>query len=233
MESKNRRRNNRSLGSSIQLANVLGSGANKIKKKIRDIERLLQRKRDTLPDTVLIEKERALEALQFELKNAETRQKIKKNAKKYHMVRFFERKKAIRRYTQALKQAQAHPDEASYKDALQERAIDVCYVVNFPKTEKYIALYPSENDVESRDENVKRGIIKTSERRKAFRIAVTKQLQDGTLPVSLEEILGGKKLRKEGTGIMLDTKVVSNEKKQQSAFDEDTPANDEEDDFFE
>ncbi|AQZ13504.1 EFG1 (YGR271C-A) [Zygosaccharomyces parabailii] len=167
-------------------------GSNKIKKRIRDIERLLARKRDSLPDTVIIEKERSLQALRHELDQAQLKQKVRKNAKKYHMVRFFERKKAMRKYKNALKN-DADPEE------LYKRKVDLCYVVNFPKSEKYIALYPNqENDS-----------LSTRERREAFRDTVAKQLQSGSLPVPLEDILKGKKLSEDGNGVTLENESLA------------------------
>ncbi|SCU86669.1 LANO_0C08812g1_1 [Lachancea nothofagi CBS 11611] len=218
MDRKQKRRSNKPLGNSIQLAHVLGSGSNKIKKKIRDIERLLQKKKDTLPDTVLIDKERALEALKLELKNAELRVTAQNNAKKYHMVRFFERKKALRKYNQALKSGD--------KSETQERAVDLCYVVNFPKTEKYIALYPSEeNDQGSEKKKSKHGIEKTDADRASYRELVAAQMESGDLPVSLSKILKGGKLERDDNGIQLKEAGEAD-----SAGDKE---DEEEDDFFE
>lgn len=232
MESKRTRRNNQRFGTSLEIASVIGSGANKIKRKIRDIERLLNKKRDALPDTVILEKERTLEALKFELKTSELKQKAKKNARKYHMVRFFERKKALRRYKQALKQSKLASDDEKVQESLLQRKIDLCYVVNFPKTEKYIALYPSTTQ-DGVSQTAKRGLQKTDIRRKAFREVVSKQLLEGSLPVSLDNILQGKKLNKEGTGVALDD--------EESEADDDLGANvregkegeEDEDEFFE
>lgn len=222
MDRKQRRRTNKGAGAPIQLARVLGSGSNKIKRKIRDIERLLQKKKDVLPDTVLIEKERALEALRLELHNAEQRVKIQNNAKKYHMVRFFERKKALRRYTKSVKEGDA--------DAVRERSIDLCYVVNFPKTEKYIALYPSEES-ESRDTDDKKGVAKTEARRAQFRDLVAAKMDAGTLPVPLKDILKGKKLDRDDTGVQLETGESRASK--EASISESEKEDEDEDDFFE
>ncbi|CUS22487.1 LAQU0S05e06502g1_1 [Lachancea quebecensis] len=222
MDRKQRRRTNRGAGAPIQLAHVLGSGSNKIKSKIRDIERLLQKKKDVLPDTVLIEKERALEALRLELHNAEQRVKIQNNAKKYHMVRFFERKKALRRYTKAVKEGNV--------DAVRERSIELCYVVNFPKTEKYIALYPSEEG-EDQDAGDKKGVVKTEARRAQFRDLIAAKMDAGTLPVPLKDILKGKKLDRDDTGVQLEAE--DNRASQKASAPESEKEDSDEDDFFE
>lgn len=175
------------------------------------------KKKDILPDTVLIEKERALEALKYELKNAETRVRIQNNAKKYHMVRFFERKKALRRYTQALK--------LKNEDQIREAAIDLCYVVNFPKTEKYIALYPSDdNGAATKVE--KKGLEKTDARRSQYHDLIAGYMKSNDLPVSLDDILKGKKLGREDTGVQLDDRTEDGKPEELSASEE-------EDDFFE
>lgn len=189
----------RSKGSSLEMAQFIDAGANKIKKRIRDLERLLSRKRDSLPDTIIVEKERTLEALKLELENAKLKTKIKENAKKYHMVRFFERKKALRRYKKAKKVVEESKGDKKAKKDLEEKKIDLCYVVNFPKTEKYIALYPSNEEIAD-----KAGLEKTELRKKAFREVIAEQLEMGTLPVSLEQILQGKKLDKERSGVSLE-----------------------------
>lgn len=202
----------KSFRSNMEALNI--AGTNKIKKRIRDLERLLARKRDTLPDTILIEKERSLDALRHELDQAHLKQKVKKNATKYHMVRFFERKKALRRYKQALKK--------NDEDDLLQRKIDLCYVVNFPKGEKYVALYPSNEGDSS----------KTNERRESFRTVVAQQEADGTLPVPLQDILEGKKLGKNGTGVSLHQES-EDEKVPRSKAGEEKEEEEEEDEFFE
>ncbi|QLQ77803.1 hypothetical protein HG537_0A00500 [Torulaspora globosa] len=196
VEAQQKRKRVRNGGNSLEMAQFIDAGSNKIKKRIRDLERLLTRKRDSLPDTIIVEKERTLEALRLELENAQLRTRIRRNAKKYHMVRFFERKKALRRYKQALKAVEESEGDQKCKEDLVQKSIDLCYVVNFPKAEKYIALYPT-NDGDTAS-------IKTEGKRTAFRDLVAKQLKEGTLPVSLEDILSGKKLDKEGVGMTLE-----------------------------
>ncbi|CCC70477.1 hypothetical protein NCAS_0E04070 [Naumovozyma castellii] len=241
-------RKSKALGSSLEMAQFLDAGANKIKRRIRDLERLLKKKKDILPDTVIVEKERTLEALRMELENAELRHKTKQNAKKYHMVRFFETKKATRKYKKALKQLASakDKDEKELRGAqLLESKIDLCYVVNFPKTEKYIALYPTENtdDLETGSEKTNISKENTNVRREAFRTLVANQLEEGTLPVSLEEIMKGKKLDKNGAGIMLEEDIENKSKKSRPSVEvkgskepevqQNEEEEEEEDDFFE
>lgn len=72
----------------IEVSKAINTGSSaKLKKKIRDIERLLS-KNDKLPADKKIEYERALKGLKVELQNSQNVLKAKNNATKYHMVRF-------------------------------------------------------------------------------------------------------------------------------------------------
>jgi hypothetical protein len=67
---------------------IHASSVNAVRKRIRDVTRLLERKED-LPADVRIEKERALAAYNQELAQAEEEKVRQRMIKKYHMVRFF------------------------------------------------------------------------------------------------------------------------------------------------
>lgn len=199
--SKHQGRN--SLGPSVGIVDVLGSGVSKIKKKIRDIERLL--KKENLAADVRVENERALKALKVELKNSEVEMKSKKTAKRYHMVRFFERKKAIRRLKnakRALKQAMESKDEKEEKKAktiVYQNEVDLIYVILYPKSEKYISLYPTSDAHESEDalhnEKLASGLQITDVKRQEFLKLAEKILQEGRVPFSIDEVLKGKRAR--------------------------------------
>ncbi|KAH3899410.1 Efg1p SCDLUD_004853 [Saccharomycodes ludwigii] len=217
---KSNRRHGNSFNNSLQIASVIGAGSNKIKKKIRDTERLLTKKKDTLPDTVKIEMERKLDALKLELANAKIRTKATKNAKKYHMVRFFERKKALKLYKKISSELEKNPENPDLSEKLLQASIDLCYVVNFPKTEKYISLYPSNKTTEN-SENL------TTLKRKTYRDQIAKEYKQGTLAVSLDDILKGKRLDKDIIGTL---HVDSASNVQENITENE---DNEEDDFFE
>ncbi|KAL6943294.1 hypothetical protein ACO0RG_002287 [Hanseniaspora osmophila] len=205
----------RTHNASIQVASVIGAGTNKIKKKIRDIERLLAKKRDTLPDTVIVENERTLDALRLELKKSELKRLAQKYSKKYHMVKFFEKKKALKLYNRELKQKPIN------KETIVERAVDLCYTVNFPKTEKYVSLYPKSskskkkqsnsekegtgNDDNSSDDESENTAEapETVQKREFFRELIRKHYLNKTLPLGVNEILNGKTLPNEDLGIVV------------------------------
>ncbi|CAI4036693.1 hypothetical protein SMKI_16G0150 [Saccharomyces mikatae IFO 1815] len=231
---KFQRKRSKALGSSLEMSQIMDAGANKIKRRIRDLERLLKKKKDILPSTVIIEKERNLQALRLELQNNELKNKIKANAKKYHMVRFFEKKKGLRKYHRLLKKInESGTEDKDLQEKLRATKIELCYVINFPKTEKYIALYP--NDTPSTDP---KGVELTNIRREQFLKLVAKKMDENALQVSFEEILMGKKLDEDSIGLTLSPKEDHKDESHASSIKdrkelEQVEGQDEKDDFFE
>lgn len=218
----------RTNGSSIEVAGVLGGGAAKVKKKIRDIERLL--KKDKLPADVRNENERALKALKVDLDKTQSQLKTQKIAKKYHMVRFFERKKAIRKLKQARKtfdevsKTEVKKDIKKARKVLKHCEVDVAYVVLFPKDEKYISLYPNiDNNVDMSNPKIKKGILESDEIRRDFKKHVEKLVDSHSLPFSLDDAVQGKRINVFENNYGAPAKEI----------DAPEAAKDEEDDFFE
>ncbi|KAK6462531.1 rRNA-processing protein EFG1 [Scheffersomyces coipomensis] len=194
--------NRRSNGASIEVSKVLGAGSSKIKKKIRDIERLL--KKDNLPANVRVENERSLKALKVELGNTKLNLKAKEISKKYHMVRFFEKKKAVRKAKQARKEfeevskAGVRKEIKKARKKLRHSEVDLAYIVLFPKTEKYISLYPNpkENDeVDMKNPKAKKGIQLTEQRKRELINQAEKLIEEDKLPFSLEDVIQGKTIK--------------------------------------
>lgn len=132
---------------------------NPIKSRIRDLERQLRREedkapasvRDKLPANVHVNHERELAALKSQLVDTEQEAKRQKLIKKYHMVRFFERKKAQK----FLKKAEwrmnlarrTGADEDLQKEAeekVRTAKVDLNYTLFTPLVWKYCALWPKE-----------------------------------------------------------------------------------------
>ncbi|PWW73389.1 hypothetical protein C7212DRAFT_222062 [Tuber magnatum] len=65
------------------------TSATHLKKKVRDLQRLLNNPCSSLPADVRVENERALSAFQSELSAVQCAAKDRSIAKRYHMVRFF------------------------------------------------------------------------------------------------------------------------------------------------
>lgn len=191
----------------VDLTKALSHGSSGIKKKIRDISRLL--KRDNLAADIRIANERALKTLQIELNKVGDDQKEKKLAIKYHKVRFFEKKKAKRFYLQSKKKIEVVENKLKDENISEEEnknlkkelkklrrvlehcSVDLAYVLNFPKNEKYISLYVNNNEStkDKLDEKTRNGIKKTNEKRNEYKKLFADQLKNGTLGISLEEEL--------------------------------------------
>lgn len=219
----------KTIGSSVKVGDALGGSTAKLKKKIRDIERLL--KKDTLSADVRVVNERALKTLKNELKGSELNLKAKKLSKRYHMVRFFERKKAIRRLKQAKKNlelAAKEKDDTKVKELeelVKKYEVDLVYVVTFPKTEKYVSLYPNSEEPETADDpKVAKGLQKTKTKRTQYREHCEKLLEEGKLSFDIDEVLKEKRVN-----ISVQQKVSSNEEIDAPEKHEE----EEEDDFFE
>lgn len=209
----------RSNNNRQDLESFINTGSNKIKRKIRDIERLLAKKKDSLPDTILIEKERYLKTLHLELKHNELKQKAQKYSKKYHMIRFFEKKKAMKNYKKAIKQN---------KEDTKKEQLELLYAYNFPKCEKYVALYPSTEEKESAP----------PKDRLFYLNAIEGHWKNKTLPLSISDIMNGKKTGRDELGLLIKENIPEdlqddNKPAAQNVEKSQDNENSDEDDFFE
>ncbi|KAK3948245.1 hypothetical protein QBC32DRAFT_63177 [Pseudoneurospora amorphoporcata] len=120
-----------------------------IKKRVRAIERLLQHKNEKLPANVRNDLERELQAHKQRMYDESDKRLRSKMISKYHMVRFFERKKAERLAKQLKKQLDETKDEAEVarlKADLHIAEVDLDYALYHPHMETYISLYPKSKD---------------------------------------------------------------------------------------
>ncbi|KTW31447.1 hypothetical protein T552_00089 [Pneumocystis carinii B80] len=123
-------------------------GLCRLKKKIRDLERLVRR--GSMPADVQLNIERELQSLYFDFKMIQESKKKHILQEKYKMVRFFEKKKATRYLKRAQKQLMEANDEDERKkleNIIHQCQVDLNYITEFPCSKKYISLYksPSEN----------------------------------------------------------------------------------------
>lgn len=237
----------------VDLTRALAHGSSGIRKKMRDITRLLQR--DNLAADIRIANERALKTLKLELQKVQGDQKERKFAQKYHKVRFFERKKAIRFYIKSKKSVDALNEQIAEIEANEDKEagrelkkqlkkekrvfghsqIDLAYVLNFPKNEKYIALYATNTTpVEKLPKKAQAGIKASNERKEEFKKLFAEQLNEGTLEVGLEE--GLRKEKSEETAEKSNRgRSSANQvnKKSQQIDDVEAVTENEKDDFFE
>ncbi|KAH6897052.1 hypothetical protein B0T10DRAFT_475836 [Thelonectria olida] len=125
------------------------------KKRVRNIERLLNRNQD-LPANVRNDLERELAAHKTSVTDKAHQKKRAAMITKYHMVRFFERKKAMRlgkQIRKKLQQDESSEDKAELERLLHIAEVDEAYTQNFPHIETYISLYKTEMTKETDEED--------------------------------------------------------------------------------
>ncbi|KAJ1798218.1 18S rRNA maturation protein, partial [Coemansia sp. RSA 2399] len=120
----------------------LPTSVNACKKQARDINRLLK-KNTNLPSTKKVEFERRVKALEILRGQLKGERSTKANASRYHGVKFFERKKVLRKLLQAEKQQQKE-ETSEIGQAVQELLVNLNYTTYYPDEIKYISLYPAD-----------------------------------------------------------------------------------------
>ncbi|OOF95988.1 hypothetical protein ASPCADRAFT_30142, partial [Aspergillus carbonarius ITEM 5010] len=183
---------------------------NELKKRIRDVKRLLNKA--DLPADARIVQERALAGYENDLEEELKRRDRSKMIKKYHFVRFLDRKTAskdISRLTRREKEiAGSSTLESKEKErklkALAEKLhvarVNLNYTIYYPLSEKYIALYAEQKkktttttggkgDGEDSDDDARFGPIHmTVAEKPGMWHVVEKCMEEGTL----EELRDGK-----------------------------------------
>ncbi|KAK8088061.1 rRNA-processing protein efg-1 [Apiospora hydei] len=127
-----------------KVVKVRPNNLNWVKKRARTIERHF-RTGQNLPADKKNDLERELAHYKQKIEEANGGKQRKQMIKKYHMVRFFERKKADKLAKQIQKQLDACEDEEERKQLekdLHVAQIDGQYARNFPYLEAYVSLYP-------------------------------------------------------------------------------------------
>ncbi|KAG6110446.1 hypothetical protein E4U13_005374 [Claviceps humidiphila] len=113
------------------------------KKRIRTIARLLQRNTD-LPAHVQNDLQRELATLKATVADKSIHKRRSAMISKYHMVRFFERKKASRLVKQLKRKIEQNPgshDVEDLKRQLHIAEVDEAYTIYHPHLEPYRSLY--------------------------------------------------------------------------------------------
>ncbi|KAL7946222.1 hypothetical protein V8C42DRAFT_319935 [Trichoderma barbatum] len=115
------------------------------KKRIRAIERSLRRNQD-MPANVRIDLERELASQKQIMQDKSYKKKRSTMISKYHMVRFFERKKASRLVKQLKRKLEQESDASEaekIRHDLHIAEVDEAYTLYFPHLETYVGLYSS------------------------------------------------------------------------------------------
>ncbi|KKK19040.1 hypothetical protein ARAM_004393 [Aspergillus rambellii] len=180
---------------------------NELKRRIRDVKRLL--KRADLPADARIVQERALAGYEKDLADETRRRDRSKVIKKYHFVRFLDRKTASKEVSRLTKQketlAKSSDLDAKAKEkklaALDSKLhvgrVNLNYTMYYPLHEKYISLYAVKNEKDETKEgevDSDGGETQLTEEsaagKKAMWRTVEKCMEDGTLDLLRDGKLG-------------------------------------------
>ncbi|KAF7177505.1 hypothetical protein CNMCM7691_005798 [Aspergillus felis] len=185
---------------------------NELKKRIRDVKRLLNRV--DLPADARIVQERALAGYEKDLEDELARRHRSQMIKKYHFVRFLDRKAASKDLKRLLRREQeisnSDLDPATKEEKLAALAgkihaahVNHNYTIYYPLTQKYVALYAedkkkkkessaqSEKPNEPDAEVASKLIYETTGERPPIWRVVEKCMEDGTLDLLREGKLDG------------------------------------------
>jgi hypothetical protein len=142
------------------------------RKRARSIERLL--KRATLPEAVQKQKEAEMAGLMQEAKQSKRVAREKLNSRKYHGVKFFERRKLERKIEALRKHIDTGDSSSSGADLpaeLREAEHDLLYVLHFPRNKKYLSLFPTQHS----------DSVAVDKLRKKIRARIVRHFEAGTL----------------------------------------------------
>ncbi|KAF9427762.1 18S rRNA maturation protein [Podila epigama] len=134
-------------------------GAAALKKKLRDTLRLIA-KSPKMPADLLLEHQRRIEALKLQLADKQVNLTEQKMQTKYRMVKFIESQKASRKISSFRKQRPDWNNNPEEKAALAELELDFAYIQHFPRTQKYVSLYPGENAEDPKSAEIRQTIRK-------------------------------------------------------------------------
>lgn len=121
---------------------------NPLKSRIRSLNRQLahsaQDASDKTPAGIQVARERELAALKIELEDAELEARRKKMIGKWHMVRFFERRRAERKLGRLKKEMKGSGEAADAKAGrdVHDAEVDLMYTLYFPLDLPYVSLWP-------------------------------------------------------------------------------------------
>lgn len=155
------------IGSAAQQSSTMS--LNPLKSRLRSLTRsLTSTYAEKLPANVRVTQERELAALRSEIQRLEGQKLRKKMIERYHMVRFFERRKAERALKKAerklrdMRKNDAPIDETKVvEEEIWRREVDVNYTIYSPLAWKYCSLYPPKSGQDDHEENGNEEAIQT------------------------------------------------------------------------
>ncbi|PVF96581.1 hypothetical protein CPB86DRAFT_786800 [Serendipita vermifera] len=219
-------------------------GVQKIKASIRQTKRLLTK--DNLNADVRVATERRLKSLENDLAKAELARTERTMSARYHKVKFFERKKAIRRITQIKRLLETGLDadgeklgkkqKKAFEKELLEKRIDLNYIMHYPKTKKYVSLYPHSTEEAGSDDgkdspeevasNAVNGGVETDKKRQELRESVRAAMKSGEMTgepeLHLSDLAGTASIPTQSRAKLLEHSIGTSEVSKKSKRKKDT-----------
>ncbi|RDW57540.1 Efg1 domain-containing protein [Aspergillus mulundensis] len=203
---------------------------NELKRRIRDAKRLLAK--PELPADKRIIQERALGGYEKELADEERRRERSRMIKKYHFVRFLDRKTATKEVNRLTRKRDElgkdiDIDEGTKNKKLEKldarlhtAKVNLNYTIYYPLTEKYISIYAERKkgdsgqneDVDKEEETAQPEetvSAATAAEKKAMLQTIEKCMEDGTLDLLREGKLSSIAENEARAGTKTETKSKS------------------------
>ena len=150
-----------------------------LKNQIRNVRRFLAKRGDSMAPEVKREQEKKLEMLQRKQLASAQNEKERKLAKRYHHVKFFEKKKVLKKIKQLEKRAKAAaasndggssaragPSADAIQRDLQRHRDNLIYVEFFPKDAKYVSLFAKKDgDTVDNTDKIAKLLVRAKERK--------------------------------------------------------------------
>ncbi|KIJ66068.1 hypothetical protein HYDPIDRAFT_187107 [Hydnomerulius pinastri MD-312] len=165
-------------------------GVQKLKAALRQTKRLLAK--ENLAANVRVETERRMKALEADLAKAEETRKERNFAVKYHRVKFFERQKLVRKINQTKRSLATFEGKEKKKleTTLNDLRVDLNYIMHYPKTKKYVSLFPPEVRQSDAPSTPAAAISDDNDERSKVRAMIRERMERGELGTEPENDLG-------------------------------------------
>ncbi|OQE47548.1 hypothetical protein PENCOP_c001G02780 [Penicillium coprophilum] len=196
---------------------------NDLKKRIRDVKRLLN-KMDLSADARILQ-ERALAGYEQDLADETTRRERSSLIKKYHFVRFLDRKTATKELNRLTRREKEEDLDSKQKARLAAKIhtcqVNLNYAIYYPLTEKYISIYPNgKPDATDPQSELQTEETKSNDSKPPLWPVVEKCMEEKTLDLlrngKLHINANGEKIRNSSSGTITatDTQKEKSKKKE-------------------
>ncbi|KAF5387230.1 hypothetical protein D9757_006811 [Collybiopsis confluens] len=180
----------RHIGDSKESTDVL-PGVQKIKSSIRQTKRLLAKASGRPSGSIYRQLYAGFSIGKISGGYPETSRKERLLSTRYHKIKFFERQKVVRRINQTKKkiqEEQASSSTSTLEKDLFEYRVQLNYILHYPKTKKYISLFPPELRQNSNDDSPSSTEpADTDHQREQVKTWIREQMNSGALAGEPEE----------------------------------------------